>query len=79
MKASGSNGYTKTALQAIMLFGLVSLFGDIVYEGGRSVSGPYLKTLGVSAALVGLVAGLGEFLGYAIRLFSGYFADRTKA
>ena len=69
----------KAAFQLIIIFGLVSLFGDIVYEGARSVNGPYLETLGVSAAIVGFVAGLGEFIGYAIRLVSGYFADKTKA
>ena len=69
----------KAAFQLILLFGLVSLFGDMVYEGARSVNGPYLKTLGANAAIVGLVAGLAEFLGYAIRLVSGYFADKTKA
>ncbi|MFA6129386.1 MAG: MFS transporter [Candidatus Omnitrophota bacterium] len=69
----------RTAFQLIFLFGLVSLFGDMVYEGARSVNGPYLKTLGANAAIVGLVAGIAEFLGYAIRLFSGYFADKTKS
>ena len=69
----------KAAMNLIILFGLVSLFGDIVYEGARSVNGPYLKTLGVSAATVGFIAGLGEFIGYAIRLLSGYFADKTRA
>lgn len=69
----------KSAFQLIVFFGLVSLFGDIVYEGARSVNGPYLKTLGANAAVVGLIAGIGEFLGYAIRLFSGYYADKTKA
>lgn len=69
----------RAAFGLIILFGLVSLFGDIVYEGARSVNGPYLKTLGTSAAIVGLIAGLGEFLGYALRLVSGYFADKTKA
>ncbi len=69
----------KTAFQLILLFGLVSLFGDIVYEGARSVNGPYLKTLGANAVIVGMVAGIAEFLGYAIRLVSGYFADKTKA
>jgi len=67
------------AWQVIIAFGVVSLFGDIVYEGARSVNGPYLKALGASAALVGLIAGLGEFLGYATRLVSGWFADRMKA
>ncbi|MDD5129470.1 MAG: MFS transporter [Candidatus Omnitrophica bacterium] len=69
----------KAAFKLIFLFGLVSLFGDMVYEAGRSVNGPYLKTLGANAAIVGLVSGLAEFLGYAVRLFSGYFADKTKA
>ncbi|MDD5725448.1 MAG: MFS transporter, partial [Candidatus Omnitrophica bacterium] len=69
----------KTAFKLILLFGLVSLFGDMVYEGARSVNGPYLKTLGANAAIVGLIAGLAEFLGYAARLFSGYLADKTKS
>jgi len=69
----------KQAVQLILLFGLVSFFGDIIYQGARSVNGPYLKTLGASAALVGFIAGLGEFLGYGIRLLSGYFSDKTKA
>jgi len=63
----------------IILLGIVSLFGDVTYEGARSVTGPYLATLGVSAGVVGLVAGIGEFTGYALRLASGYLADRTKA
>ncbi|MGB9553235.1 MAG: MFS transporter, partial [bacterium] len=33
---------------------------------------------GASAAVVGFVSGLGEFVGYAVRLASGYIADRTK-
>jgi MFS family permease len=63
----------------IILLGIVSLFGDITYEGARSVTGPYLATLGASAGVVGLVAGIGEFTGYALRLVSGHLADRTKA
>ncbi len=68
----------KQAMQFILLFGLVSAFGDITYEGARSIYGPYLGFLGASAATVGLVTGIGEFLGYALRLVSGYFVDRTK-
>ncbi|MBM2816580.1 MAG: major facilitator superfamily 1 [Ignavibacteria bacterium] len=69
----------KAAFKLIILFGIISLLGDMVYEGARSVNGPYLKILGANAAIVGLIAGIGEFLGYGIRLFSGYFSDRTKA
>jgi MFS family permease len=67
------------ALRFIILMGIVSLLGDIVYEGARGVTGPYLALLGASATTVGLIGGLGEFIGYALRLFSGFIADRTKA
>lgn len=69
----------KQAIRLILLFGLISLLGDVIYEGARGVNGPYLETLGASAAVVGLVAGLGELLGYLIRLASGYFSDKTRA
>lgn len=69
----------KTAFQFIALLGVVSLFGDITYEGARSITGPYLALLGAGAGIVGLVGGLGESIGYALRLASGYFADRTRA
>ena len=69
----------KRAFNLIILFGLVSLFGDIAYEGARSVNGPYLKLFAVNAATLGLIAGVGEFLGYALRLVSGYLSDKTKS
>lgn len=34
--------------------------------------------LGASGAVVGVVAGLGELLGYALRFFSGKLSERTK-
>src|SRR6266700_3918536 len=67
----------RAALRFIVLIGIVSLFGDMTYEGARSIVGPYLATLGASAAVVGVVAGFGELVGYAIRLLSGYIGDRT--
>jgi MFS family permease len=69
----------KAAFQFIALLGVVSLFGDITYEGARSITGPYLAFLGAGAGVVGFVGGLGESIGYALRLASGYFADRTRA
>lgn len=65
--------------QLIVLLGLVSALGDVTYETARGVAGPYLLFLGASAAAVGVVSGLGEFLGYALRLVSGYLAERTRA
>ena len=64
------------AWKFIILVGVVSLFSDMTYEGARSISGPFLGTLKASALVVGVVAGLGEFLGYALRLASGYLTDR---
>ncbi|WP_298629021.1 MFS transporter [uncultured Thermus sp.] len=66
------------AWRFVMAIGLVSLFADLTYEGGRSVSGAFLGALGASGALVGLVAGVGEFLGYLARLGSGGLADRFR-
>src|SRR5262249_39576406 len=65
----------RSALRFVILIGVVSLFADMTYEGARSVTGPYLGALGASGLAVGLVAGLGEMIGYALRLASGYVAD----
>ena len=67
----------RSAVRFIVLLGIVSLFADMTYEGARSITGPYLAMLGASATLVGIVAGFGELVGYALRLVSGYVSDRT--
>ncbi len=74
---SGQKSIDRAAIRFIVLIGVVSLFGDMTYEGARSITGPYLATLGASATIVGVVAGFGELVGYAIRLLSGYIGDRT--
>ena len=66
------------AYRFLILIGLVSLFADVSYEGARSISGAYLATLGVSAFLLGLFLGLGEFFSYALRIVSGYLTDRLS-
>lgn len=67
----------KKAMFFIFLLGIVSLFGDMTYEGARSITGQYLAILGASGTIVGLVAGFGELIGYGFRLISGYISDRT--
>jgi len=67
----------RRATRFVVLLGLVSLFADMTYESARSLTGPFLQTLGASALVVGVVAGLGELLGYALRFVSGRIADRT--
>jgi MFS family permease len=68
----------RLAYRLVILFGIIAMFGDIVYEGGRSVAGPFLFTLGASAFMVAFIAGFGEFVGYAIRIGTGYLADRSR-
>lgn len=66
----------RSAIQFVVLLGIVSLFADMVYEGARSITGQYLAVLGASGAIVGVVAGLGELIGYGFRLVSGYVSDK---
>src|SRR5947199_281063 len=66
-----------SALRFVAWFGLVSALGDIVYEGARSVIGPYLATFGASAATVGVVTGIGEGVALVLRLGTGPLSDRT--
>jgi MFS family permease len=69
----------RKAYIAIMLMGIVSMLGDIVYESGRGIAPDYLYFLGASAFLVGLTSGVGELVGYGVRLISGPLADRSHA
>ncbi len=73
------NDLRRKAYLAIMLMGVVSMLGDIVYESGRGLAPDYLYFLGASALLVGLTSGVGELIGYGMRLVSGPLADRSHA
>jgi MFS family permease len=64
-------------LRFVLGFGIVSALADVVYEGARSVIGPYLGSLGAGAAVVGLITGAGEAAALVLRLFTGRLSDRT--
>ncbi len=67
------------AWSIILLMGIVSLFADIAYEGARGVIPTYLTIiLGAPVAVLGVVTGLGDFIGYGFRLASGRLADVTR-
>jgi len=68
----------RTAFRFVLTIGIVNLFADMTYEGARSITGPFLESLGASALAVGIVAGGGELLGYTLRSVAGYFADKTQ-
>jgi MFS family permease len=69
--------FASPAFTFVFTLGIVNLFADVTYEGGGSLNGPFLAALGATAAATSIVAGLGEFLGYAVRALSGHVADRT--
>ena len=67
----------RRALRFVILVGILSFFADFTYEGARSITGPFLGLLGATAAIISIVAGFGELLGYGLRLLSGPLAERT--
>src|SRR3974377_28003 len=79
LKTETSTGgdIAKLAFRFVLLIGIVNFFADMTYEGGRGIIGPFLGSLGASAAIVGFVAGFGEMVGYGLRSLSGYFADKS--
>ncbi|MBO3842886.1 MAG: MFS transporter [Candidatus Brockarchaeota archaeon] len=69
----------RKVLPIIVMMGIVSLFADITYEGARGVIPTYLTIiLGAPVAVLGVVTGLGDFVGYGFRLVSGRLADVTR-
>ncbi len=77
LTGQSSNRSKNRVLKFILLLGIVSLFADITYEGARSITGPYLALLGATGTAVGIIAGMGELVGYTLRLFFGYLSDKT--
>lgn len=77
-KATDTKRRETIALAFVITIGVVSFFADFTYEGARSITGPYLAMLGASGTIVGIVAGIGEFLGYGLRLVSGRLSQRTQ-
>jgi predicted MFS family arabinose efflux permease len=68
----------KIAFKFVLIVGIVNMFADMTYEGARSITGPFLESLGASALMVGVIAGGGELLGYVLRSVAGYVADKTR-
>jgi len=74
---SGLRVGASAAFAFVFTMGIVNLFGDTTYEGGASINGQFLGSLGASAAAISMIAGAGEFLGYSLRSVAGWTADRT--
>ena len=66
----------KRYMEIMVLFGIVSMFADMTYEGARSVLPQYLGYLGADLSFVGFLGGVGEFLSYLLRFTSGLISSR---
>jgi len=78
LKTKLSTYAKRLALKFVLLMGVVSLFGDVTYEGARGVIGPYLGLLGASAVIIGGLTGAAEFIGYTLRIATGAITDRLR-
>ncbi|HQR19774.1 MAG TPA: MFS transporter [Burkholderiaceae bacterium] len=78
LPARAESAERRSALRLVIVLGIVSLFADMTYEGARSINGSYLAVLGATGTVVGIVAGGGELIGYALRFWSGRLVDRTQ-
>ncbi|WP_264856706.1 MFS transporter [Burkholderia cenocepacia] len=68
----------RQAMRFVILIGILSFFADCTYEGARGILGPFLAQAGATATIIGVVMGLGELLGYGLRLVSGTLADASR-
>jgi hypothetical protein len=69
--------FRSPAFTFVFMMGIVNLFGDVTYEGGASLNGSFMGSLGATAATISIVAGIGEFLAYSLRIGAGYISDKT--
>jgi MFS family permease len=66
-------------LKLIILIGIVSFFADMTYESARGIIPQYFTyVLSGSVFTLGIVIGLGDFLGYSFRSVSGKISDKTR-
>jgi len=68
----------RRAIIVFILLSIVSLLGDLTYEGGGSVLGSYLEYLGASAVMTGLL-GITELVSYTMRLVGGVIATKYRS
>ena len=79
MNEQGKKKIVFTAgIKVILLFGLISFFGDMAYESARGNHGQYMALLGIDIVTVSFIAGIGEFIAYAVRIVSGVWVDKVR-
>ncbi len=64
--------------RVVVSFGFLSLFVDVVSDGGQSIAGPLLGQLGATALMIGIITGAGEAIAQGFRLVTGPWSDRRR-
>jgi hypothetical protein len=47
-RTAPQSSVAKLAFKFVIVIGIVNLFADMTYEGARSITGPFLESLGAS-------------------------------
>ncbi len=76
-EVESSSAHHLAAFRLLVLIGIISLFADMTGDGYYSVVGPYLGSLGATAAWIAITVGLGGLVAYTPRLASGWYCDHT--
>ena len=68
---------TPRNLKNIVLLGLVSLFVDMSTEMVYPIVPLFLLSIGAMPAIIGIIEGIAECVASLLKVFAGYFADKT--
>ena len=71
VRAAGGGSGVLAPSRSVVLFGVVSLFADMVTGTPEAIVGPFRATSGASAAAVGVAAAPGEFIVFGLRSSPG--------
>ena len=61
----------------ILLLGIVSMFNDISSEMITPILPIFLKSMGATSVIIGLIGGLRDSIANILKVVSGYYSDKT--
>jgi MFS family permease len=75
-RGGGVSKEARNAFAFIVLMAFASCFSDMVHEGANSILGDFESVLGATAFQISVLSGLGMFVGYALRILTGFLVDK---
>ena len=77
LDGTAARGVALSPWRMVIGLGFVSLAADMVADGGKSILGPLLGSLGASGLVIGVVMGAAEAVSLVLRVVAGPLADRS--